>query len=367
MPLEDGSLAGPPDTTLATATALLMALGMVFVYSAGTDRGTDALTANLLVRQLIAGVIGCTCMYWCSRVTLSRLDQFTLILVGAAILANILVLVPGVGHTVKGATRWLRLGPASFQPSEVARIASVLYAARFAARSPELIRDWRTFWRGFDIPLVFATLVYFQRDLDTALFMLIYPGIVYFVAGMPWRAVIAGGACAASAAIYYVQSEPYRMKRFTAFLNPELDAQGDNYQVVQALRGLGSGGWFGRGLGGSIQKFGFLPEAHTDFIFAVIGEEGGLVTTVLIVGLFAVLAWRGYRISLGQANPYARYLAAGITAMITFQALMNLLVVTSRIPVLGIPLPLVSSGGTSLIFVASALGILWGLSRHRES
>lgn len=364
----DSALNTPPDTKLAMATVLLMAIGMVAVYSAGPARAGDgSLAGNMLARQFLAGIIGCAAMYGCSRLSLKRVDQFTLALVGLAVLAQFLVFIPGVGATVKGATRWVRLGPLSFQPSELARLASVLYAARFAARYPELVTDWKRVWIGFGVPLIFTVLVYFQRDLDTALFMLFYAGIVYFVAGMPWFALGSGAALAVAVGAYKVWTEPYRMQRLTAFMNPEAHTQDAGYQVWQGLIGMGSGGWFGRGLGGSVQKFGFLPEAHTDFIFAVIGEEGGFLATIVVVSLFAMIAWRGYRIAFGQPIPYARYLAAGITAMVTIQALTNLLVVTSCIPVAGIPLPLVSSGGTSVVFTAAALGILWGLSRRRDA
>ncbi len=364
----DATLNTPPDARLATATVLLMAIGMVAVYSAGPARAADgSMAGNMLVRQLIAGIIGCVAMYGCSRLSLKHIDRFTLVVVGLAIIAQFLVFIPGIGATVKGATRWVRLGPISFQPSELARLASVLYAARFAARYPEIVTDWKQVWQAFLVPAIFTVLVYFQRDLDTALFMLFYAGIVYFVAGMPLVALGGGAVLAVAGGAYKVWTEPYRMQRMTAFMNPEAHTQDAGYQVWQGLIGMGSGGWFGRGLGGSVQKFGFLPEAHTDFIFAVIGEEGGLLATLVVVALFATIAWRGYGIALGQPIPYARYLAVGITAMVTIQALVNLLVVTSCIPVAGIPLPLVSSGGTSVVFIAAALGILWGLSRRRDA
>jgi len=188
--------------------------------------------------------------------------------------------------------------------------------------------------------------------------------VILFVAGVPWRYVLIGAGAAVLVAILLIWKEPYRMDRIMGFLDPWSDPRRKGYQIIQCWIAMGSGGIFGKGLGASIQKLGFLPEAHTDFIFAVIAEELGFVIASLIVVLFGIISWKGYRIAIRQSIPFARYVAIGITAMVSMQAGLNLMVVSGLAPTTGVPLPFVSYGGTSLIFMMSSLGILWGISRR---
>lgn len=359
----------PPDPTLALATILLMAIGMVSVYSASPSSLAleSSQSGYLLMHQFGAAILGGLVMIAASRLTLAQLDRATPWVSAVAMISLIVVLIPGIGQKVGGATRWIRLGPLSFQPSELARLATVLYAARFAARNPDAIKNWKGLLSAFGVPLVFCILILLQPDFDTGFIMLGFAGIIFFAAGLPWLYLGFGAVAGSAAAIALIWIEPYRMQRITGFLHPLEDPQGKGYQIIQCWTGMGSGGWFGRGLGKSVQKLGFLPEAHTDFIFAVIGEEGGFLVTALIVILFIILAWRGYRIAMAQSLSYARYLAVGITSMVTVQALINLAVVSGLMPTTGVPLPLVSYGGTSVVFITAALGILWGLSRRRNA
>jgi cell division protein FtsW len=358
----------PPDSTLATATALLVAFGLVTVYSAGTIDGAlsyDA-TGHLLGKQLIAAMLGMACMYVVSRMTLHRLEQLAAALGVITLILLVAVLIPGIGTKVGGARRWINLGGGlNFQPSEFARLATVLLVAKFAARHQNEIPTFRGIVRALCLPGIFCGLILAQPDFDTGLTVLLIGAIILFVAGLPWLYVGAGVLVGGVGAAGLIMFARYRMERIVGFLDPWADVRGKGYQIIQCWIGMGSGGWFGRGLGQSVQKLGFLPEAHTDFIFAVVGEEWGFLGAAAIVMLFMVVAWRGYRISADQTIPFARYLGAGITAMVTIQALLNLMVVTGLAPTTGVPLPLVSYGGTSLIFVMASLGILWGLSRRR--
>jgi cell division protein FtsW len=364
------SLLLPPDSTLATATAFLVAFGLVTVYSAGTLKGALSFdsTSHLLGKQLVAAMIGVTLMYGVSRCTLATLEKLAAGLGVLTLLLLVVVLIPGIGTKVGGARRWINLGGGlNFQPSEFARLATVLLVAKFAARHQDEIPTFRGILRALFLPGVFCALILLQPDFDTALTVLLIGSIILFVAGLPWIYVVSGallGGAGAGALVYFAS---YRMERIIGFLDPWADVRGRGYQIIQCWIGMGSGGWFGRGLGQSVQKLGFLPEAHTDFIFAVVGEEWGFLGAAAIVSLFMVIAWRGYRISAEQTIPFARYLGAGITAMVTIQALLNLMVVTGLAPTTGVPLPLVSYGGTSLVFVMASLGILWGLSRRREA
>lgn len=360
----------PADSTLSTAIFALLAIGLVAVFSASTMKAHTYFdsSSHFLSVQLTAAMIGLLMMLLISRIPITAIEKFTPVfgLFTAVILG--LVLVPAFGAEVGGARRWLNLGPLPrFQPSEFARVAAVLLVARFAARRPEEVATIKGVGKALAGPLVFAVLILFEPDLDTGMTILLISGIVLFAAGLPWRYVITLLVIGAIALVGLISVADYRMDRILGFMDPWADMKGRGWHVIQGWIAMGSGGLFGRGLGNSIQKHGFLPEPHTDFIFAIIGEEGGFVFSVLIVVLFGVVAWRGYRIAASQKNNFACYVAVGITSMITLQALLNLMVVTGLAPTTGVPLPLISYGGTSLVLTMCALGILLGLSRRTDN
>jgi cell division protein FtsW len=356
----------PPDPTLATVTVLLMAIGLIAVYSAGAARGAQQFdsSAHFLSRQAIAGVIAIGAMLWFSRMSLASLQRWTMIIGLATFAVLIMVLIPGIGTKIGGARRWINFGfGLNFQPSEFARLSTVLLVAKYAANRPDEVRTIKGLFKSLLVPILYTGLILLQPDLDTGLTVLMIGGIILFIAGLPWIYVVGALAVGALGTGILIVAEPYRIERVLGFLDPWADMRGKGYQIIQCWIAMGSGGLIGKGLGQSVQKLGFLPEAHTDFIFAVIGEEGGFLVTASIIILFGLMAWRGYRIAASQTIPYARYLAAGITAMVTLQALLNLMVVTGLAPTTGVPLPFLSYGGTSLIFMTASLGILWGLSR----
>ncbi len=364
---DDEVLNANPDSTLATTTLLLMAIGIAFVYSAGAMKGYRVYdsTSHFLARQVMSALIGFGFMYIVSRVSLRKLDAFARFFGFLTLGLLVAVLIPGLGVEINGARRWLNLGPLGrFQPSEFARLASVLLVAKYAARNTESLRSPAGLCKCLFLPALFCALILLQPDFDTALTVLMIGCIILFVAGVPWMYVTAGAGIGVVGVAFLILTEGYRLQRIVGFLDPWSDARGKGYQIIQCWIAMGSGGFFGKGLGASIQKLGYLPEAHTDFIFAVIGEEGGFILAALVVLLFAIITWKGYRIAAAQAVPFARYVGVGVTSMISLQALLNLMVVTGLAPTTGVPLPLISYGGTSLIFMTAALGILWGLSRR---
>ncbi|RMH59418.1 MAG: putative lipid II flippase FtsW [Candidatus Hydrogenedentota bacterium] len=360
----------PPDAFLVTTTLFLMAVGFIFVYSAGVMKAEIyyGSTSHFLVRQALAAVIGIVTMIVLSRIPADLLERAAGPFAILTFLLLFLVLIPGVGIKISGARRWLPMPLLGrFQPSEFARLAVVIVVARYVARNGEEIGTWTGVGKMLLPPLLFFLLIVAEPDFDTAMMIPALALVILFVAGLPWRILtgIVGVLLAGAAAL--VAAAPYRLERIRGFLDPWSDVQGKGYHIIQGWTAMGSGGLFGKGIGQGVQKYGFLPEPHTDFIFAVIGEEIGLIGTVLVTAGFIVLAWRGYRAALEQKEPFARYAAAGVTALITGQALLNMMVVTGLAPTTGVPLPLISYGGTSIVFTCAAIGILLNFSRRRVS
>jgi cell division protein FtsW len=283
-------------------------------------------------------------------------------LTGAAVLITILAITPFVGVEVNGARRWIAFGPAVFQPSELAKLALAVWAASYLARKrpprtlPEL-------WRPFGLlAAIFCVLLLAEPDLGTAITILLMLAGMLLVAGTPGRTLGAGLSIAGAVSLVAVWFEPYRRARLFSFIDPWHDAQGAGYQTVQAIIGLGSGGVFGRGLGQSIEKANFLPEAHTDMIFAIIGEELGLVGAAAVIAAYGAFAYFGLRIALGCKDPFGKRLAAGLTVLVCGQAAINLAAVMGLAPLTGIPLPFVSYGGSSLVIALVSVGILLNIA-----
>ncbi len=357
-----------PATLLVIATCSLLGLGLVMILSASSVASFANYGSSYLFfkKQLLWAAIG-----GASFIVFSRLDYRHLKGVGypAYALVFILllaVLVPGVGITTGGSSRWLGAGPFTFQPSELAKLALVLFAADVFSRKKE--SSLREFTHTA-LPLVPAlggltVLVIAQPDLGTTLLLGSIALGMLFVAGAPLGYVTiiggAGGALAGFAAL----SAPYRRERVLSFLNPWSDPLDTGYQAIQSMFALGSGGWFGVGIGASRQKWLYIPNAHTDFIVAIIGEETGLIGTSVVLGLFAFIAYLGIRIARNAPDRFGTLLASGITIWITVQALVNIGAVTASLPITGVPLPLVSFGGSSLVVSLIAMGILVSIARH---
>jgi cell division protein FtsW len=346
---------------LVLVTLGLVAFGLVMVYSA-----TSAPAAlghgdpnSYLKRQAAYGLVGLVLMVVFSRTSYRALRRLAPTLVAVAVVLCLAVLVAGV--SVNGARRWLTVGPATFQPAELAKLAlAVWVGAYLARRTPRTLRDLAR-PLGLLVALVCGLLL-LQPDLGTAIAIVVMVGAMLVVAGVPGRVLAAAGGIAVTLGLIAIWLEPYRRERLFGFLNPWDDSQGAGFQTVQAMIGLGSGGVFGVGLGQGVQKIFYLPEAHTDMILAVIGEELGLIGTAAVIGAFAVFAYTALSIALACRDPFGKYLAAGLTALVCGQAAINLAAVLGLAPLTGIPLPFVSYGGSNLVVALASVGVLLNIA-----
>ncbi len=347
---------------LAFVTLGLVAFGLVMVYSATSASAAlgNGDPMSYLKRQAIYALVGVIVMTAAARFDYHRLRYLAppLLLVALVLCAAVLVL----GPEINGARRWFLLGPASFQPSELAKLALCLYAAVYLARR----RPPRTFGELVKplglLTAIFGGLILLEPDLGTTISLCVMMLAVFLVAGVPIRLLVAASFLATAMGLLAIWAEPYRRARVFSFLDPWSDAQGSGFQIVQAMIGIGSGGFTGAGLGEGVGKISYLPEAHTDMIFAVIGEELGLFGSALVIGAFAVFAVAGFRIALRCRDPFGKLLAAGLTALICGQAAINLAAVLGIAPLTGIPLPFVSYGGSSLVVLLAGVGILLNIA-----
>jgi len=347
---------------LLLVTLALVAFGLVMVYS---STSASAALANgdssfYLRKQGLYALVGVGFLILARRSDYRTLRQLSPMLVLASVGLLLAVLV--MGQTINGARRWLSVGPIVFQPSELAKLALLVFAAAYLARHPaprtlgELIKPL-----GLVTGVVCALLLA-EPDLGTAITIGVMIGGILVVSGAPGRMLVTAFGLCTGLVLAAAWFEPYRRARLLSFLNPWDDAQGAGYQIVQAMIGMGSGGWFGVGLGQSVLKANYLPEAHTDMIFAIIGEELGLVGTTALIGAYAAFAYAGFRVALGCRDPFGKRLAAGITTLVCGQAVINIAAVMGAAPLTGITLPFVSYGGSSLVVGLAAVGILLNIA-----
>ena len=352
---------------LLSTIIVLNLVGLVMVLSSSSVEALANYGSSWLFfkRQLTWTVIGLAGMAVTSRVDYRVLRRYVgpLLVISGGLL--MLVLVPGVGVNVNGSTRWLGVGAARFQPSELAKLALLLYCADLLTRRAANVGDWRAVLRpvGFMF-CFFGGLVMLQPDMGTTIIMAILTGTILFVGGIRMRHMAAVLGAAAGAGTLLAIVEPYRRARLMSFIDPFDHYKEGGYQVAQSLIALGSGGWTGVGLGAGRAKWMFLPNAHTDFIFAIIGEELGLVGCALVLILFGALAVLGIRTTLRAPDRFGSLLAAGITGWIVGQAIINVGAVTGALPVTGVPLPFVSFGGSALLFTMCATGVLLNVARQ---
>lgn len=356
----------PPDFILFITVLSLLALGLVMVFSASEYSALVRFNDPFYFfkRQLLFSGLGLAAMFYFLNYDYHNFRRLAGLLLGLSFLLLLLVLLPGIGHSSHGAQRWLKFGPLTVQPSEIIKFGIVVFTAFGLSRLPGGLRRFREALPYLMITGVAALLILLQPDLGTAMALAGTVFVMLFCAGAPLSILVPSvlaGLAAGGVAIYL---EPYRLRRFLAFLDPWKDPRGSGFHIIQSLYAIGSGGLFGVGLGQGKQKFLYLPEQHTDFIFAVIGEELGFIGGALVILLFVILVWRGLRIALYAPDNFGSLLAAGITAGIGLQAFINIGVVTGTMPITGIPLPLISYGGTSLIFTLAAIGVLLNISRH---
>ncbi|MGH2842716.1 MAG: putative lipid II flippase FtsW [Solirubrobacteraceae bacterium] len=365
--------ASPPleHRILVTATLILIAYGAVMVYSASSPAGVingGGYGAGEFLMYLLAAILGLIAMrvleFYGLRIFNERFVRFLLL---GSFLLLLAVMVPGVGRSAGGARRWFALGPLEFQPSELMKLVLILYVARYLADHPRRLQ--RRF-REAVAPVAVAVgpaclLIAAEPDLGTALVVFVTVGTLLIVAGMPIRYLAMIVGCALLAACMFILAEPYQRARLLSFLHPFSQQRGSGYQAAQGQIAVGSGGVFGVGLGQSIQKLFWLPEAQSDFILAVIGEELGVLGILALLALYGMIAYAGLRTARRAATRHAKLLASGLTSLIHCQAILNTFVVLGIAPLTGVPLPFISYAPTNLVVMLSSVGLLLGIARPR--
>ncbi len=356
--------------TLLLVTFLLLLYGLVMAYSASAAQAYFQYDSSFyfLKRQVVWALLGGGVMFVLSRVDYAWWRKAAVPVAGLVGMLLVAVLVPGIGSVVNGARRWIFFGGQGIQPSELAKLAAVVLVATLVVRRPKDVETPLGFVKLAGVGIVPpALLIMLEPDLGTSLVLVVAVIAVLVAAGAKLRYLLALAVVGAAGVLALIVVEPYRMERLTTFLDPWKDPQGSGFQATQSLISIASGRLFGVGLGNSVQKFGFLPEQGTDMITGIIGEELGLAGVVVLLALLAALAWACFRIALTCRDLFGKLLATGITAIIIGQACINVGAAFGLIPLTGVPLPLVSLGGTSLVVVFAGLGILLNIATNRRS
>jgi cell division protein FtsW len=351
---------------LLTATLCLLAFGAVMVFSASSttkvlSNGGLSSSAYYLKRTLIVGAFGLLVMRLTARHGLELVRRLTPAILALSLF--LLVAVLGIGTSVNGASRWIGSESLQFQPSELAKVALILYGADLLARQPKRARSLEGMMPFLLVAGLAALLVVVEPDLGSALVIAFAVAATLVAAGARLRDLALIALALGCFALLMTLVEPYRMARLTGFLNPEADASGAGFQAAQAKIALGSGGIFGVGIGNGVQKAFYLPEAHTDMISAVIGEELGLVGILGVVGLFSIFGYAGLQVAKNARDGYGKLLVAGLTSLVLVQATINLFAVMGLAPLTGVPLPFVSYGNSSLLATLFAVGLILNVAR----
>ena len=357
----------PVDATLLTVLALLLMCGLLTLFSATYYKAVDHGDALLEVKRQLIGVgLGAALMLVTSRIpyTFWRDPRVVVAGLAASCVLLVLVIIPGIGVSLNGSRRWLSIAGMSFQPSEVAKIASVLYlASTLSYRTKQVENLFRGIVPLFVVPGILFLLILEQPNLSTAGSIVIVAVLMMLLAGAKWGHLTLMGVVGLCVGAVYAWIEPYRRERLLSFRDPFAQMSDEGYQLAQSLIAIGSGGLFGRGLGQGRQKFSFLPYPESDFIFAIVGEDFGLFGCLVVIVLFLAFAFAGMRIAVSCPDRYGCLLAAGLTAMIVVQAALNIAVVIGVMPTTGLPLPFFSAGGTSVSLLMASTGIILSVSR----
>lgn len=359
------------DKFLFGTVSLLLIFGLIMISSAGVvysqTRFDDAY--YFLKRQILFGFLpGLLALYVFQKIDYHFWKKVSVLIFFVSIIFLILVFIPGVGTNIYGASRWISLGPFSFQPSEMAKLSVIIYlAAWLESRGADKIKDFMEGLIPFlAIVMLISFLIMNQPDTGTLGVIILSSFAIFFVSGAKFQHLLSMGFFGSILFWILIKIEPYRFNRILAFLDPGADPRGIGYQINQALLAVGSGGIFGNGLGHSRQKFNYLPEPVGDSIFAVLGEELGFLGAIFLVSLFIFLAIRGLRIAKNSPDMFGKLLAIGIVCWIVFQAFINISANIALVPLTGIPLPFISYGGTSLVFLMAGVGILLNISKSQN-
>jgi len=370
QPSQAATQAGPriSDPWLLVSALALTGFGLVMVYSSSSalagKRYLDS--AYFFKHQFVHVLLGLGVMTCLARLDYDRYRRWIWPTLGAVLLALVLVLIPGIGHRAGGAARWLRLGFVSLQPAELAKVALVLFLARYLADHQQEAKSlFKVFLPALGIACALVAPILAEPDLGMSLTLLGLTMVMLFVAGTRVSYLLVLAALAAPLIYRLVWLVPFRRDRVFAFLNPWEDPAGSGFQIINSFLALGSGGFWGTGLGGSRQKLFYLPEPHTDFILSVLGEELGLWGLVTVLSLFMVLIWRGVQAALNARDLFGTYLALGCTLIIGMQAFVNAAVVMGMLPTKGLTLPFLSYGGSSIIANFACVGLLLSVAGHQ--
>lgn len=352
---------------LIIVTLMLLAVGLTMVYSASAIWADYKFDDSFFFakRQLLFAIVGLVAMFFLMNVDYWTWRTWAKVIIIVCFVLLLLVLIPGIGNVRNGSRSWIGVGAFSIQPSEFMKLAMIAFLAKFLSEKQKLITSFK---KGLvpSLGLVFLAfgLIMLQPDLGTGTVMVGTCIVMIFVSGARIKHFALLGLIGIGGFVALVLSAPYRIKRITSFLDPWEDPLGSGFQIIQSLYAIGPGGLFGLGLGESRQKFFYLPEPQTDFIFAILSEELGFIGGTFVILLFALLLWRGIRVALGAPDLYGSFLAVGIIAMVAIQVMINIGVVTGLMPVTGITLPFLSYGGSSLTLMLMAIGVLLNISRY---
>ncbi|MBJ6726667.1 putative lipid II flippase FtsW [Geomesophilobacter sediminis] len=344
---------------------ILTCFGVVMVYSASSVMAAKKFHDGFyfLKRQSIYALVGFTTMGICMRIDYHHWRRVAVPLFFTCFFLLILVFIPGIGGTAKGASRWIRLPGFNFQPSELAKVALIIYMAYSLDKRQEKLRQFMSGFFPYLLILgVFIAILLKQHDMGAALTMVSVAIIMLFAAGTRLQYILGMGAVLLPGVCFMVATAAYRMRRITAFLDPWQDPTDSGFQIIQSWLALGTGGFFGQGLGEGKQKLFYLPEAHTDFILSVCGEELGFIGVLVIAAMFLLLVQRSIRVAIAAEDNFGRFLAFGIAVLIGIEAFVNMSVVTGMVPTKGLALPFLSYGGSSLIITLTAVGVLLNVS-----
>lgn len=359
---------GDPALMVTVVMSALLLLGLLMILSASFVSSVESSGSPFVYfkKQVIWAVLGIVAFITFSRLDYRKLRGWGYAGVVVVMLLLLAVLIPGLGSTVGGSSRWLVLGPLSVQPSEIAKLALILFIADvFSRKDPAVVKELsHTMLPVIPVVGILTLLIMAQPDMGTTMIVGVIGFGLLFLAGTPLRYLAVLGGIGGGIAAFGALAEPYRRARVLSFLNPWADPLNTGYQTIQSLIAMGSGGFFGVGIGASRQKWLYVPNAHTDFIYAILGEELGLLGTLMVLGMFAFFTYLGIRIARQAPDRFGMYIAAGITIWVAFQALVNMGAVTASLPITGVPMPLVSFGGSSLVVTLVGMGILTNIARQ---